>query len=216
MTLIIPTFCERENFREGSGKKSREIKWWPPAHPLPEPRRATSKVPSALEMAKNRRRRKSLVRRHCSPLRCAARAHWRCSRSFTNLRSRLRPRKRRERFVETGWTNTLHRLVCLVSLVAQQAFLTGLFGSEKETLTEAVGSFNHVLLKRKQDVKTCTAKCADLQQQMVQAMKSGEDITEINQRLIQQVAIMAEHEKQIENIEQNETKRAVKYCKQRV
>ena len=55
-----------------------------------------------------------------------------------------------------------------------------------------------------------------LRQGMVRAIQHGEDITEITRQLVQQATILAEHRKYIKKIEQNETKRAVKYCKQRV
>ena len=83
-------------------------------------------------------------------------------------------------------------------------------------LTEAVGSFNHILFKRREDVKICNATIDELKEEMVEAVSNGEDVTELTKQLIQQVTIAAEHRKYIRKIEQNETKHAVKHCKQRV
>jgi len=87
---------------------------------------------------------------------------------------------------------------------------------EKRMLTEAHDTFNHVLPKRREDIELCNAKMESLKQDMVRALKNGVDVAEITRQLVQQASIAAEHEKYIEKIEQNETKRAVKFCKQRV
>ena len=91
-----------------------------------------------------------------------------------------------------------------------------MFLSEKRGLTEAVGSFDHILHKRREDIEVCKATINDLRDEMATAIEDEEDSTEINRQLVQQVRILAEHRKYIKKIEQNETKRAVKYCKQRV
>ena len=51
---------------------------------------------------------------------------------------------------------------------------------------------------------------------MVAAIADDEDITEITRQLVQQATNAAEHRKCIKQIEQNETKHAVKHCRQRV
>jgi hypothetical protein len=90
------------------------------------------------------------------------------------------------------------------------------FLPEKRVLTEAVGSFNHVLYKRREDIEVCNAKISALKEEMIRAIRNGEDIAEITRQHVQQVTILAEHQNHIEKIERNETKRSVKYCKQRV
>ena len=65
-----------------------------------------------------------------------------------------------------------------------------MFLPEKRMLTEAVGSFNHVLHKRREDIEVCKARINDLRDQMVRAVQNGEDITEINKQLVQQVTIL--------------------------
>ncbi len=83
-------------------------------------------------------------------------------------------------------------------------------------LTEAVGSFNHELYERRKDLKACDVKIDILKEKMIEAIENGDDVTELNKELMFQLTIAAEHRKHIKKIEQSETKRAVKYCKQRV
>ena len=83
-------------------------------------------------------------------------------------------------------------------------------------LIDAFDCFNHTLRKRREDLAISESFMIELNKKIICAIQNGEDITEINRQLVQQASIAAEHKKHIENIEQNQTKRTVKYCKQRV
>ena len=76
-------------------------------------------------------------------------------------------------------------------------------------------SFKHVISNREADIEKCMTKVRDLNEQMVEALKDGENVSELQNEVVLQLSIAANHRKVIESIHADKEKKTVRYHDER-